>query len=588
MCAAQAFESFLTKRRLPGLQQQAAGPPAKPESSMAKQMVFDADAREAIRRGVEKLAKAVTSTLGPRGRNAVLDKGWGAPTITKDGVSVAEEIQLEDPYEHMGAQLVKEVASKTSDVAGDGTTTATLLTEAIFNQGLRAITAGAAPARINAALHDGLAAVNEKLDKLAKPVQGTTEVRQVGTISANNDPRVGKIIGDAMDKVGKDGVITVEEGKTLDTEVTVVEGMQFDRGFISPHFVTNPSAMEVEFEKPLILVYEDKISSVQKLLPLLEATKNSGRPLLVLAEDVESEALATMVVNKLRGIVQCCAVKAPGYGDRRKAMLEDIATVTGAKPIMKDLGLELDRVTLRDLGTAKRVTVTADNTTIVGGSGSRSAVDARVVQIRAEIEKTTSDYDREKLQERLAKLTGGIAQINVGGATETEVKERKALIEDALHSTRAAVESGILPGGGTALLRAREVLKKLRKDGDDDYTMGIDVLYAALARPIEKIAENAGHDGAVVAHRVLREKSATWGFDALSGEYGDMLALGIVDPAKVTKAALTNAVSVASLLLSTDALIANLPEKPKKGPGGPGGGDMDEMGGMGGMGGMDF
>ncbi|MCK6444980.1 MAG: chaperonin GroEL [Planctomycetes bacterium] len=553
---------------------------------MAKQMVFEADARDAIRRGVEKLAKAVTSTLGPRGRNAVLDKGWGAPTVTKDGVSVAEEIQLTDPYEHMGAQLVKEVASKTSDVAGDGTTTATLLTEAIFSRGLRAITAGASHARISAALNDGLAAVTAALDKAARPVKGNDEVRQVGTISANNDARVGKIIGDAMDKVGKDGVITVEEGKTLETEVTVVEGMQFDRGFISPHFVTNTNSMEVEYEKPFILVFEDKIGSIQKLLPLLEAVKNANRPLLIIAEDVESEALATLVVNKLRGILTCCAVKAPGYGDRRKAMLEDIAILTGAKPVMKDLGLELDRVTTRDLGTAKRVVVAAENTTIVGGAGSRADVEARVAQIRAEIEVTTSDYDREKLQERLAKLTGGIAQINVGGATETEVKERKALIEDALHSTRAAVESGILPGGGVALLRAREAVAGLRKKDDEDYDMGLDVLYQALSRPVEKIAENAGKDGAVVVHKILREKNPNWGYDALNDGYVDMVKSGIVDPAKVTKAALQNAISVASLLLSTDCLIASLPEKKKKpGPGGPGGGmeGMDEMGG-----GMDF
>jgi chaperonin GroEL len=557
---------------------------------MAKQMLFSTDAHDAIRRGVEKLSKAVTSTLGPRGRNAVLDKGWGAPTITKDGVTVAEEIQLTDPYEQLGAQLVKEVASKTSDVAGDGTTTATLLTEAIYVQGLRAITAGAAPARIHAALKDGLAAVVQKLDSMAKPVSGSAEIRQVGTISANNDDAVGALIADAMDKVGKDGVITVEEGKGLATEVTVVEGLQFDRGFLSPHFVTDPDAMEVEFEKPLILVHEDKIASVQKLLPLLEMVKQSGKKLLIIAEEIEGEALATLVVNKLRGVISCCAVKAPGYGDRRKAMLEDIAIVTGAKAIMKDLGYDLEQVNLRDLGTAKKVTVDGDNTTIVGGAGSKADVDARVAQIRAEIEQTTSDYDREKLQERLAKLTGGIAQINVGGATETEVKERKALIEDALHSTRAAVEEGILPGGGSALLRAREVLAKLKSaKGDDDYAMGIDVLYEALARPIERIAENAGHDGAVVAHRVLREKSPNWGFDALEGQYVDMLKQGVVDPTKVTKSALTNAVSVASLLLTTDALITNAPEKPGKKKGGPaghghGGDEMDEMGGPG----MDF
>ena len=555
----------------------------------AKQIVFEADAREAIRRGVEKLSKAVTSTLGPRGRNAVLDKGWGAPTVTKDGVTVAEEVQLNDPYEDLGAKLVKEVASKTSDVAGDGTTTATLLTEAIFTQGLRAITAGASHARLVAGLSDGRDAVLAALDKMSKKVTSNDEVRQVGTISANNDARVGKIIGDAMDKVGKDGVITVEEGKTLDTDVAIVEGMQFDRGFISPHFVTDPNAMEVAFEKPLILVFEDKIGTIQKLLPVLEAIKNANKPRVILAEDVESEALATLVVNKLRGILQCVAVKAPGYGDRRKAMLQDIAVLTGAKAIMKDLGLELEKVTLRDLGSAKRVVVTADTTTIVGGVGARKDVEDRVAQIRAEIEVTTSDYDREKLQERLAKLTGGIAQINVGGATEVEVKERKALIEDALHSTRAAVESGILPGGGTALLRAREAVTKLKKQGDDDYNMGLDVLHAALARPVQKISENAGFDGTVTVHRILREKSATWGFDANSGQYGDMLKFGILDPAKVTKTALSNAVSVALLLLSTDALIVAKPEPKKKGPAGGGHGEMDEMGGgMGGMGGMDF
>jgi chaperonin GroEL len=553
---------------------------------MAKQMVFETDARDAVRRGVEKLAKAVVTTLGPRGRNAVLDKGWGAPTITKDGVTVAEEIQLQDPYEHLGAQLVKEVASKTSDVAGDGTTTATLLTEAVFTQGLRAVTAGAHPARLTKAVKDGAAAVCTRLDQMARKVGKNDEIRQVATISANNDPTVGKLIADAMEKVGKDGVITVEDGKTLETEVTVVEGMQFDRGFLSPHFVNSPETMECVFEKPLILVYENKISSIQKLLPLLEKIKSGGRPLLIIAEDVESEALATLVVNKLRGVVQTCAVKAPGYGDRRKAMLEDIAALTGAKAVMKDLGQDLDTLTVRDLGTAKRVTIDGDNTTIVGGAGRREDVEARVSQIRAQVAETTSDYDREKLQERLAKLTGGIAQINVGGATDTEVKERKALIEDALHATRAAVEEGILPGGGVALLRAREVLKGLKQGQDEDYAMGIDLLYEALARPLQQIAANAGHDGAVVAHRVLREKRESHGFDALRGEYVDMLAKGIVDPAKVTKAALNNAVSVATLLLTTDALIVTKPEPKKARKAGPGG-DMDEMGGMGG-GDMDF
>ncbi|MDZ4774643.1 MAG: chaperonin GroEL [Planctomycetota bacterium] len=555
---------------------------------MAKQMVFETDARESIRRGVEKLAKAVVTTLGPRGRNAILDKGWGAPTITKDGVTVAEEIQLSDPYEQMGAQLVKEVASKTSDVAGDGTTTATLLTEAIFTQGLRAITAGAHPSSVTKGIKDGALAVTERLDKMKKNVGKNDEIRQVATISANNNQAVGKLIADAMEKVGKDGVITVEDGKTLDTTVTVVEGMQFDRGFLSPHFVNNPETMECVFEKPYILVYENKISAVQKFLPLLEKIKKSGRPLVIIAEDVESEALATLVVNKLRGIVQACAVKAPGYGDRRKAMLEDIAALTGAKAIMKDTGEDLDKVTERDLGSAKKVTIDGDNTTIVGGVGKREAIDGRVAQIRREISETTSDYDREKLQERLAKLTGGIAQINVGGATDTEVKEQKALIEDALHATRAAVEEGILPGGGVALLRAREAILSVKsKSENEDYRMGLDLLYAALAKPVQQIAQNAGFDGTVVSHKILREKKESYGFDALTGEYGDMLALGIVDPTKVTKSALNNAVSVASLLLSTDALIANKPESKKAAKGG--GGEMDGMDGMGGMGGgMDF
>jgi chaperonin GroEL len=554
---------------------------------MAKQMLFESDAREAIRRGVEKLAKAVTSTLGPRGRNAILDKGWGAPTITKDGVTVAEEVQLSNPYEQMGAHLVREVASKTSDTAGDGTTTATLLTAAIYTGGLRAITAGAAPARLHAALRDGVTAVSQALDKASRPVKTSAEISQVATISANNDARIGKLIAGAMDKVGKDGVITIEEGKSLETEISIVEGMQFDRGFLSAHFVTDPDSMEAALKNPLILVHENKISSVQSLLPLLEKVKGAKRPLLIIAEDVDSEALATLVVNKLRSVIEVCAVKAPGYGDRRKAMLVDIATLTGATALMKDLGMELEEISLQDLGTAKKVTVTADDTTIVDGAGDRKQVAARVVQIRAEIEKTTSDYDREKLQERLAKLTGGIAQINVGGATETEVKERKALIEDALHATRAAVEQGILPGGGVALLRARSVLSKLKK-GDEDYDMGIDLLDEALYGPICTIASNAGHDGHVVAHRVLREKSVTYGFDALTGTYVDMFEAGIVDPAKVTKAALQNAASVAGLLLTTDAMIANKPEPKGKMPPGGDGGDMDGMGGMGGMGGMDF
>ncbi len=550
---------------------------------MAKQMVFQSDARDAIRNGVQKLAKAVTSTLGPRGRNAVLDKGWGAPTITKDGVTVAEEIELTDPYEQLGAALVKEVASRTSDKAGDGTTTATLLTEAIFTQGLRAITAGHSPNLLNAGLRAGCEAVIQELGRMARPIQDNNEIRQVATVSANNNPAVGKLIGEAMERVGKDGVITVEEGKSLETEIDLVEGMQFDRGFLSAHFVTDPEEMECELERPYILVHENKISNVQKLLPLLEAVKNAKRSLVIIAEDVESEALATLVVNKIRGIVQTCAVKAPGYGDRRKAMLQDIAVLTGGTAIMKDLGKELDQVKLSELGTAKRVVMTNDTTTIFDGAGKKADIEARVAQIRAEIETTTSDYDKEKLQERLAKLTGGIAQINVGGATETEVKEKKALIEDALHATRAAVEEGILPGGGFALLRARDVLSKQRRSGEEHFNAGLDILREALSRPARAIADNAGFDGAVVSHRVLQDKNKNHGFDSLTGEYGDMLKAGIVDPAKVTKAALQNAVSVAQLLLTTDALIANKPEPKKKGrPEGMEG--MDEMGG----GDMDF
>ncbi len=554
---------------------------------MAKQMVFESDAREAILRGVDKLAKAVTTTLGPRGRNAVIDKGWGAPTVTKDGVTVAEEIQLQNPYEQMGAQLVKEVASKTSDVAGDGTTTATMLTRTIFAGGLKAITAGAAPARLNAAMQDGAAKVVAKLDAMSTKVGGNDEIKQIATISANNDPAVGKLIADAMKKVGRDGVITVEDGKSMVTNVDVVEGMQFDRGFLSPHFVTSPEDMECQFDNAQILIHEAKISNVQALLPLLEANKDSGKPLLLIAEDIENEALATLVVNKMRGILNICAVKAPGYGDRRKQMLLDLAALTGATAIMKDTGMELEAVTPQHLGSARRLTVSADATTIVGGKGKKADVEARVAQIRAEIDNTTSDYDREKLQERLAKLTGGIAQINVGGATDTEVKERKALIEDALHATRAAVEEGVLPGGGVALLRAREVILDLKLRDDIDYNLGIDTLYKALARPIHQIAENAGFDGAVVGHKVLRERKQTFGFNALTGEYGDMVAMGILDPAKVTKSALQNAISVATLLLTTDALIVNKPEPQGAAPGG---GEMDGMGGMDdmGMGGMGF
>ncbi|MBI3819985.1 MAG: chaperonin GroEL [Planctomycetes bacterium] len=556
---------------------------------MAKQLVFDADARDALKRGVEKLARAVVSTLGPRGRNAVLDKGWGGPTVTKDGVTVAEEIQLDDPYENMGAQLVKEVASKTSDIAGDGTTTATLLTESLFKSGLRYLTAGANEAELIRGMRKGADAIYEELKKNSKKVDSNKEIEQVATIAANNDTVIGKIIAEAMDKVGKDGVITVEEGKSLDTEVRVVEGMQFDRGFLSPHFVTDPDTMEAVLQDAYILIHEDKISSLTKLLPLLEKIRNSSKPLLIIAEDVEGEALATLVVNKLKGILNVCAVKAPGYGDRRKAMLEDLAILTGGKALMKDLGFDLAMTPLSDLGRAKRIVVDADNTTVVQGGGPAAAVSGRTKQIRKEIEMTTSDYDREKLQERLAKLTGGIAMIDVGAATETEVKEKKARIEDAIHATRAAVEEGVLPGGGVALLRALPALDKVKVKPEEKF--GIDALRDALSRPVEMISQNAGFDGTVVARKILKNKNYGHGFNAMTGEYQDMFAAGVVDPTKVTRTALQNAVSVATLLLTTDAIITDKPKEERE-KGGGGGHDhgMEGMGGMGGMGGgdMDF
>jgi chaperonin GroEL len=552
---------------------------------MAKQLVFDADARDALRRGVEKLARAVVSTLGPRGRNAVLDKGWGGPTVTKDGVSVAEEVQLDDAYENMGAQLVKEVASKTSDVAGDGTTTATLLTESIFKSGLRYLTSGANEAALIRGLKRGCDTVIGELHKSSRKVEGGNEIQHVATIAANNDATIGKIIADAMDKVGKDGVITVEEGKGIETEVRIVEGMQFDRGFLSPHFVTDADAMECILQDCYILIHEDKLSSLAKLIPLLEKVRNEGKPLLIIAEDVEGEALATLVVNKLKGILNVCAVKAPGYGDRRKAMLEDLAILTGGKALMKDLGFDLAQTPLADLGRAKRVVIDADNTTVVQGGGSAASVSGRAKQIRKEIEITTSDYDREKLQERLAKLTGGIAMIDVGAATETEVKEKKARIEDAIHATRAAIEEGILPGGGVALLRASAALSTTGAKGDEKF--GIDALRDALSKPCERIADNAGFDGAVVARRILKNKSFGYGFNAMTGQYEDMFAAGVVDPTKVTRTALQNAVSVATLLLTTDAIIADKPKEDKDKKGGHGHDhDMDDMGGMGG--GMDF
>ncbi|MEW6743146.1 MAG: chaperonin GroEL [Planctomycetota bacterium] len=551
----------------------------------AKQIAFDQEARDRLRCGVEKLARAVKSTLGPKGRNAVLDKGWGGPTITKDGVTVAEEIDLKDPYENLGAKLVKEAASKTSDVAGDGTTTATVLAEAIFKQGLRFVTAGANPAALARGLREASDLVVAAIKKQARPVSGRKEIAQVATISANNDPEIGKMIADAMEKVGRNGVITVEEGKSLDTTVDVVEGMQFDRGYLSPHFVTDPEKMECTFEDAFILIHEDKLSNVKKLIPLLESVSKSNRPLVIIAEDVEGEALATMVVNKLRGILRCAAVKAPGYGDRRKAMLQDIGILTGAaRPIFKDLGIDLENVSLRDLGRAKKVTIAAENTTIIEGAGRPAEVKARVQQIQREIDNTTSDYDREKLQERLAKLSGGVAQIHVGAATETEMKEKKARVEDALHATRAAVEEGAVPGGGVALLRAREALEK-RKNEHTDEALGFKILDQALPMPCRVIADNAGEEGALVCRKIAMDEGNI-GFDVNQGKYVDMYEAGIIDPAKVCRVALQNAVSVAVLLLTTEALVTEVPKKEEEeshghghghGPGGYGGGGMDDM-----------
>jgi len=549
---------------------------------MAKQLAFNVEARDALKRGVEKLARSVKATLGPKGRNAVLDKSWGSPTVTKDGVTVAEEIELSDPYENMGAQLVKEVASKTSDVAGDGTTTATVLAEAIYLEGLKNVTAGADPMAIQRGLQLGAQAIVGALKKLSRPVKEKQEIAQIGTIAANGEAEVGKMIAEAMDKVGKDGVITVEEGKGIETSVDVVEGMQFDRGYLSPHFVTDPDAMTAVLEKACVLIHEEKISAVKDLVPLLEQCSRESKPLLIIAEDIEGEALATLVVNKLRGTVKCCAVKAPGYGDRRKAMLEDIATLTGGKAIFKDLGIKLETVRTSDLGRADKIEVDADNTTIIKGAGSTTAVKGRVDQIRAEIDATTSDYDREKLQERLAKLAGGVAQINVGAATETEMKERKARVEDALHATRAAIEEGIVPGGGVAFLRCLKALDGVKAKGDT--AVGVEIVRRALSLPAATIAQNASVEGAVVVKKILESKSNTFGYDAAKDKYADMLESGIVDPTKVSRCALENAVSVAGLLLTTGCIVADIPEK-EKAPAAPPGGMGGGMGGMG-MGGM--
>jgi chaperonin GroEL len=527
---------------------------------MPKQLKFEEDARASLLKGVNILAAAVKATLGPKGRNVVIDKKFGSPTITKDGVTVAKEIELKDPYEDMGAQMLKEVASKTSDIAGDGTTTATVLAQAIFREGLKNVTAGANPMGLKRGIEAAVEAVTEELKKLSKSTKDKKEIAQVATIASNNDKTIGNLIAEAMEKVGKDGVITVEESKSADTVLDVVEGMQFDRGYLSPYFVTDPERMEVVLEDALVLIHEKKISVMKDMLPLLEQVARSGKPFLIIAEDVEGEALATLVVNKLRGTLHTCAVKAPGFGDRRKAMLEDIATLTGGKAITEDLGIKLENIKLEDLGKAKKVVVDKDNTTIVEGAGKSSAIEGRIKQIRAQIEETTSDYDREKLQERLAKLAGGVAVIKVGAATETAMKEKKARVEDALNATRAAVEEGIVPGGGVALLRCAKAVDNLKKlEGDEK--VGAMIVRRALEEPIRQIVENAGLEGSVIVEKVKADTVATRGFDAESMEYVDMLQTGIIDPTKVERVALENAASIASLLLTTEALITDIPEE---------------------------
>jgi chaperonin GroEL len=537
----------------------------------AKEIKYDSKAREAMRVGVDTLADAVKVTLGPKGRNVILDKSFGSPAITKDGVTVAKEIELEDKFENMGAQMVKEVASKTSDVAGDGTTTATLLAQAIYREGSKLVAAGSNPMAIKRGIEKGVEAVVKELKKISKPTKDHKEIAQVGTISANNDSTIGNIIAEAMEKVGKEGVITVEEAKSMETTLEVVEGMQFDRGYISPYFVTDPEKMEAVLNDPYILINEKKISNMKDLLPVLEQIAKMGRPLLIIAEEVEGEALATLVVNKLRGTLSCASVKAPGFGDRRKAMLEDIAVLTGGQMISEDLGIKLENVTLKDMGTAKRITIDKDNTTIVDGGGEKSALEGRVKQIRAQIDETTSDYDREKLQERLAKLIGGVAVINVGAATETEMKEKKARVEDALNATRAAVEEGIVPGGGIALLRCLPALEGIKSEGEE--ALGVNIIRRALEEPVRQIANNAGFEGSVVVEKVKSEK-AGFGFNAETGIYEDLMKAGVIDPTKVTRFALQNAASVASLLLTTEAMVAEKPrdKEPAMPPMPPGGG----------------
>ncbi len=538
----------------------------------AKQIAFDQEAREAMRRGIAKLARAVKVTLGPKGRNVILQKSFGSPTVTKDGVTVAKEIELEDKYENMGARMVKEVASKTSDVAGDGTTTATVLAEAIFNEGLRAVVSGANPMLMKRGMERAVAEIVAKLADMKKDVKSQKDLENVATIAANNDREIGKIIAEAMAKVGKDGVITVEEGKTMETGHEFVEGMQFDRGYLSPYFVTDPTKMEVELEDPYILIYEKKIASSKDLVPLLEAVFRAGKPILIVAEEVEGEALATLVINKIRGTFKCAAVKAPGYGDRRKAMLEDIAVLTGGKAVFEDLGVKLEGLALTDLGRAKKVKIDKDNTTIIEGAGQKKLIQARVQTIQRELDKSTSDYDKEKLSERIAKLSGGVAKINVGAATESEMKEKKARVEDAMHATRAANQEGILPGGGVALVRASLGLKA-PKDLSHDEEVGYNIVVRACKAPIMQIAENAGQDGAVVANQVLENKDQNHGYDARLDRYCDMVKDGIIDPTKVVRSALQNAASVATLLLTSDALVAEIPKDEKK----PAGGGGDEM-----------
>jgi chaperonin GroEL len=538
----------------------------------AKKIAFGTEARGAIREGVKKLAAAVKVTLGPAGRVVILEKSYGAPTVTKDGVTVAKEVELEDAYENMGAQMVKEVAQKSSKDAGDGTTTATILAESIFEEGLKNVTAGANPIQVKRGIDMAVQAIVEELRRMSTPVESGKQIEQVATCSANQDSDIGKKLAEAMDKVGKDGVITVEEGQSLETTVELVEGMQFDKGYLSPHFINNLENMSVVLDKPYILIHEKKITSVKSLVPLLEKVAKQGKPLLIVAEDVEGEALATLVVNKLRGVLQVAAVKAPGFGDRRKALLSDIAVLTGGEPIFEDLGVQLENIELRQLGRAKQVTIDKDTTTIIEGGGTTEAIKGRIEQIKAEIDKSTSDYDIEKLQERLAKLAGGVAQINVGAATEAEMKEKKARVEDALHACRAAVEEGILPGGGVAMLKARAALDKLKGKGDEE--IGIDIVRRAVVAPIKQIAQNAGLDGSIVAQKVIESGEKNFGYDVIRREYGDMVKFGVIVPTKVERTALQNGASIASLLLTTDAVVSEIPEKKEKAPAMPPGGGM--------------